>query len=234
MTLRASDHAGVTDTGRRRSSNEDAYLAEPPLFVVADGMGGGPAGDLAARAAVATMRGASAGDLGERVAAAHRAVLSEAKADPRRAGMATTMTAAALADGGVLIGHVGDSRAYRVRDGKITQLTDDHALVAELVRSGALDPEKAERHPQRSAISRALGIAEGFSVDLLEVNARDGDVFLLCSDGLSGMVDDADIAPVLAAGGSLERAGEELIAAANARGGADNITAVVFRVADDS
>jgi len=232
--------AGVTDTGRRRLRNEDAFICEPPLFAVADGMGGARAGEVAARLAAAALEEAGAEAKGEQAVAeliveANRRIWERAIADPATAGMGTTVTAA-LVDGDsgtVAIGQVGDSRAYLLRDGTLSQLTTDHSLVAELVSSGVLTPEEAERHPQRSAITRALGTEPTVEVEVFTIAGRTGDVFLICSDGVSVMLSDEQI---LAALESAERepvaAAEALVAAANARGGEDNITVVLFELAE--
>ena len=192
--MKLRQHAVVTDPGRRRRRNEDAYVVQPPLFAVADGMGGAQAGEIASRIAAAVLRD-SAGEAGEDavvalIQEANRRVYEAAASDEARAGMGTTVTAALVEDDSVRIGHVGDSRAYRVRDGALEQLTDDHSLVAELVRSGKLSPEEADIHPQRSVITRVLGTDPEVDVDTFEVEAQPGDVFMLCSDGLTSMVDD--------------------------------------------
>ncbi len=231
--------AGVTDTGRRRLRNEDAFICEPPLFAVADGMGGARAGEIAAGLAAAALEEAGTETRGAEgvaalIAEANRRIWERSLTDPETAGMGTTVTAALVdtASGTVAIGHVGDSRAYLLRGGSIEQLTTDHSLVAELVESGILTPEEAERHPQRSAITRALGTEPTVDVDAFTITAEPGDVFLLCSDGLSIMVADEDVAAVIeAAERDPARAAEGLVAAANARGGEDNVTVVLFEIA---
>jgi len=236
--MRIGRSAGVTDTGRRRLRNEDAFICEPPLFAVADGMGGARAGEIAAGLAAAALEEAGAETRGaEGVAAliteANRRIWERSLTDPETAGMGTTVTAALVdaAAGSIAIGHVGDSRAYLLRGGSIEQLTTDHSLVAELVQSGILTPEEAERHPQRSAITRALGTEPTVDVDAFTITAEPGDVFLLCSDGLSIMVTDEDVAAVIdAAERDPVRAAEGLVAAANARGGEDNVTVVLFEI----
>jgi serine/threonine protein phosphatase PrpC len=230
--------AGVTDTGRRRLRNEDAFICEPPLFAVADGMGGARAGEIAAGLAAAALEEAGAETRGaegiaELISEANRRIWERSVADPRTTGMGTTVTAALVdaAGGTVAIGHVGDSRAYLLRDGEIEQLTTDHSLVAELVQSGVLTPEEAERHPQRSAITRALGTEETVDVESFTVVAQPGDVFLICSDGLSTMLADEEMKSAIEqADNDLERAADALIAAANARGGEDNVTVVLFEI----
>ena len=233
--------AGVTDTGRKRRRNEDAFVVEPPLFAVADGMGGAQAGELASNLAAAALRDTDSGSIGgeERVTAliqeANRRVYQRSSEDAAVSGMGTTMTVALVEDGVVAIGHVGDSRAYLIRDGELEQLTDDHSLVAELVRSGKLSPEEAETHPQRSVITRALGTDPDVDVDTFSVEARPGDLFLLCSDGLTSMVGDETIlSEVARRRGDLKAAAKALVAAANRGGGEDNITVVFFEIADDA
>ena len=236
--MRIGRAAGVTDTGRRRLRNEDAFVCEPPLFAVADGMGGARAGETAARLAAAALEesgGRASGQDGlvELIVEANRRIWEQAVRDPSKAGMGTTVTAA-LVDapaGIVAIGHVGDSRAYRLRAGTLEQLTTDHSLVAELVSSGVLTPEEAERHPQRSAITRALGTEPAVDVEAFTVTGEPGDLFVICSDGLPTMVSDEEVATaILLAQSDPGAAAEALVAAANARGGEDNITVVLFEL----
>jgi PPM family protein phosphatase len=230
----------VTDTGRRRLRNEDAFICEPPLFAVADGMGGARAGEIAARLAAAALEEAGSQARGEKgladlIVEANRRIWERAVADPATAGMGTTVTAALVdaAQGTVAIGHVGDSRAYLLRDGALEQLTTDHSLVAELVQSGVLTPEEAERHPQRSAITRALGTEPTVDVEVFTVAGEPEDLFLVCSDGLPVMLSDADVVAALeAAGRDPTAAAEALVAAANTRGGEDNITVVLFELVE--
>src|SRR3954470_18248631 len=225
-------HVGaVTDPGRKRRRNEDAYVVEPPLFAVADGMGGAQAGEIAATIAASVLRESSGEEVVELIKQANRRVYEAAAGDEARSGMGTTITAAGGADGTVQIGHVGDSRAYRVRDGKLEQLTDDHSLVAELVRSGKLSPEEADVHPQRSVITRVLGTDPDVDVDTFPVEAQEGDIFMLCSDGLTSMVDDkAILGLVESRRGNLDKAARALVDAANKGGGEDNITVILFEV----
>src|SRR4051794_38605514 len=219
--------AGITDPGRRRRRNEDAYVCEPPLFAVADGMGGAQAGEIASRLGATALRGGPAGDVVELIQEANRKIYERSHEDETVSGMGTTMTVALVEDGQVRIGHVGDSRAYLIRDGKLEQLTEDHSLVAELVRSGKLSPEEAEVHPQRSVITRALGTDPDVDVDTFSVPAHPGDVFMLCSDGLTSMVSDDEILALVETHRSdLEKAAKALVDAANRGGGEDNITIV--------
>jgi PPM family protein phosphatase len=229
--------AGLTDPGRRRRHNEDAYVCEPPLFAVADGMGGAQAGELASGLAAAALREDQAGGAGEErvdqlIQEANRRVYRRQAEDASASGMGTTMTVALVEDARVAIGHVGDSRAYLIRNGSLEQLTEDHSLVAELVRSGKLAPEEAEGHPQRSVITRALGTDPDVDVDTFSVETKPGDLFLLCSDGLTSMVDDrAILGEVERNRGDLKSAAKALIRAANKGGGEDNITVVFFEIA---
>jgi serine/threonine protein phosphatase PrpC len=238
--VKLSGSAGRSDAGRRRRRNEDAYVVAPPLFAVADGMGGAQAGEVAARLATAAFHEYhEADELGaeERVAAiiqeANRRIFERARADTEVSGMGTTVTAALVEGSRIVIGHVGDSRAYRLRGGRLEQLTDDHSLVADLVRGGRISPEEAEIHPQRSVITRALGTDREVDVDSVAVNAEPGDVYLLCSDGLTTMVTDEEILDIVGRAKSLENAGKDLVKAANRRGGDDNITVVLFAVGAD-
>jgi len=230
-------YAGRTDTGRRRRRNEDSYVIAPPLFAVADGMGGAQGGEVASKLAAAALEDTDPGRLTgpARVASliqeANRRVHERSSVDPATSGMGTTMTVALVESDGVVIGHVGDTRAYRVRDGRIQQLTDDHSLVNELLKSGKLSPEEAETHPQRSVITRAVGTDPDVDVDSFIVDAQAGDVFLICSDGLTAMVDDDDILHVVEHNrDNLDQVTKLLVAAANRGGGEDNITVVTFGI----
>jgi PPM family protein phosphatase len=235
--MRIADSAGTTDAGRKRRRNEDSFVREPPLFAVADGMGGAQAGEVASRLAAAAFREfheADELDPEERVAAiiqeANRRIYERARSDAQASGMGTTITAALVWGGSVAIGHVGDSRAYRLREGKLEQLTEDHSLVADLVRSGRLTPQEADTHPQRSVITRALGTDLEVDVDTFTIEAEANDVFVLCSDGLTTMVDDEEIAQTVVKADSLEHATKALVKAANRAGGEDNVTVVLFRL----
>jgi protein phosphatase len=231
----------ATDTGKKRRRNEDDYVVAPPLFAVADGMGGAQAGELASSLAAAAVREdeANSGSGERHVAAliqeANRRVYQRSNEDAAVSGMGTTMTVALVEDGTVAFGHVGDSRAYLIRDGGLEQLTEDHSLVAELVRSGKLSPEEAETHPQRSVITRALGTEPDVDVDTFSVEARPGDLFLICSDGLTSMVDDdAILRTVEKHRNDLQTAAKALVRAANKGGGEDNITIIFFEIDEGS
>jgi serine/threonine protein phosphatase PrpC len=238
--LIVAEEAHKTDTGRQRHANEDSYFARSPLFAVADGMGGAQAGEVASRIAAGAFerRGQvsadepAEGQLEQIAQAANREIHQLAQKDSARAGMGTTLTAALFRDDEVALGHVGDSRAYVLRGGQLKRLTKDHSLVEELRRQGRLTEEEAEEHPQRSIITRALGPEPNVNVDTMTFPARDGDIFLLCSDGLTTMVSDDEIRQILVESRSLRSAVSKLVEAANRGGGRDNITAVAFRVAD--
>jgi serine/threonine protein phosphatase PrpC len=235
--VRIADSAGLTNAGRKRRRNEDSFVIEPPLFAVADGMGGAQAGEVASRLAAAAFREFHQADElvpSERVVAiiqeANRRIHERARSDREVSGMGTTITAALLAEDEVTIGHVGDSRAYLLRAGRLEQLTEDHSLVADLVRSGRLSPAEAETHPQRSVITRALGTDPEVDVDAFSVAAAPGDVFLLCSDGLTTMVDDEEIRAQIEQAKDLEQAVKALVKTANRHGGEDNVTVILFAV----
>jgi serine/threonine protein phosphatase PrpC len=237
--LRIAEHASKTDVGRQRHTNEDNFYDHPPLFAVADGMGGAQAGEVASEMAIDQFvqereTGEPAEQQLEEIAlAANRKIWELAQSDTRHAGMGTTLTAAMLDGQYVAVGHVGDSRLYLYRDGKLERMTRDHSLVEEFVRQGKLTPEQAEKHPQRSVITRALGPEGTVEVDTFRIPARAGDVYLLCSDGLSGMVSDDDLAAILGESRPLDQTAASLVEAANDNGGRDNITAVLFRLEDD-
>jgi protein phosphatase len=238
VALRIVDKAALTDVGRQRQSNEDSYLEREPLFAVADGMGGARAGEVASRMAVEAFESAEGGDSPEAqlrgvAREANRRIYEMAQADSEHAGMGTTLTAAMVSGREVAVGHVGDSRLYRLRGGRLERLTEDHSLVEELVRQGRLTPEEAETHPQRSIITRALGPEPDVDVETFTDRGRDGDVYLICSDGLSGMVSEEDMAAILADSKSLKEAAYRLVDSANQNGGKDNITVVLFRLASD-
>jgi serine/threonine protein phosphatase PrpC len=238
MTL--NQFVSKTDPGRRRRNNEDVFVCEPPLFAIADGMGGAQAGEVASGlAAQALKKGGGTGTPEERVntliQSANRLVYERAHEDTALTGMGTTLTLALVGAGSVTFGHVGDSRAYRLREGKLEQITQDHSLVAELTRAGKLSEEEAETHPQRSVITRALGTDADVDGDIFTVETREGDIFLLCSDGLTDMVGDQAIEEILEKQrASLKKAAQELVKAANRGGGEDNITVLLFEIGEIS
>jgi PPM family protein phosphatase len=231
----------ATHPGRKRRHNEDSYVVEPPMFAVADGMGGAKAGEVASGLAAAALREAGTdGRSGEErvtqlIQEANRRVFRRANEDRDASGMGTTMTVALVEDGRVVFGHVGDSRAYLIREGSIEQLTDDHSLVAELVRSGRLTPEEAEAHPQRSVITRAVGTEPDVDVDTFTIEPEERDLFLICSDGLTDMVDDGTIIEAIERHrDDLDEAAKALVGAANRVGGEDNITVLLVEVGAES
>ena len=224
---------GVTDTGRRRRRNEDAYVCEPPLFAIADGMGGAQAGEVASRLAASALRESGADGGGETrivdlIQEANRRIYDRSSTDPNTSGMGTTMTVALVEGDRVAFGHVGDSRAYLVRDGRIEQLTEDHSLV-----NGKLSREEAETHPQKSVITRALGTDPDVDVDTFSVPAQTSDLFLLCSDGLTDMLSEEQILGVVERHrDDIDDALRTLVREANRGGGDDNITVVAFEISD--
>jgi PPM family protein phosphatase len=235
--LRVAEHFERSDTGRQRRGNEDAYFARAPLFAVADGMGGAQAGEVASRLAVEVLEqglpegsGSIEDRLRARVREANARINAVGQADDQRAGMGTTLTVAHVGEDELTVAHVGDSRLYRLRDGAFERLTDDHTLVDELVRQGKLTPQEADEHPQRSIITRALGPETGVEADSRTWPARTGDVYLICSDGLTSMVEETRVGELVAGAPSLAAAGRALIEAANEAGGRDNITVVLFRL----
>jgi protein phosphatase len=237
MTVRLVVGA-ATDVGRVRGHNEDAYLVDDQLglVAVADGMGGHQAGEVASATALEALRAAVTSGEGIRdaVTAANEAVYDKSTTDERLRGMGTTLTAATLATGGtLLVGHVGDSRAYLLHDAKLQRLTTDHSLVEELIQAGEITPEEAQADPRRSMITRALGIEPDVDVDLYPTQLSGGDRLLFCSDGLTGMVSEVEIGTILAEEHDAGAAARRLVAAANTAGGIDNITVLVVDVVDD-
>jgi PPM family protein phosphatase len=237
--LRIEDQATRTDTGRQRNANEDSLFTRSPVFVVADGMGGAQAGEVASKAAAESFdrelpQAPPERVLRETIEAANRTIHERARTDPDLAGMGTTITAAIVDAEAeeVAIGHVGDSRAYRLRGGKFERLTRDHSLVEEMRRKGQLTEAQAEDHPQRSIITRALGPEPEVEVDLQTVPAQSGDVFLICSDGLTTMLGDEQIARLLGRATSMQSAVRALVDEANRAGGRDNISVIAFRLED--
>lgn len=238
-------HAMLTDVGRVRTRNEDLAAAEPKagIFMLADGMGGHPAGNLAARIAVDSAmhylvaRGVPGRPRGRgeklrgAILAANRAILETAEVEAGTAGMGTTLSAVWLGKRHAHVGHVGDSRIYRVRDGKIERLTRDHTVVRELVERGEIEDGSIEAKRMGHILTQAVGLEDLVLPDVNVVQARPGDVFLLCSDGLSDTVDDSVMAELIGgAGGDLQKAASELVQAALDTGGHDNVTVVLARI----
>jgi len=236
--LRVIDQAARTDAGRQRHANEDSYYARAPVYAVADGMGGAQAGEVASRIAAEafderTDQGSPEQQLARVALEANRRIFDLAQKDSSRSGMGTTLTGLLVDGDEVAIVHVGDSRAYVFRDGELRQLTRDHSLVEELRRQGRLTPEEAEEHPQRSIITRALGPERDVELDVHTHRARSGDLYLVCSDGLTSMVREDRVREIVADAGSLQAAVDALVAEANEMGGRDNITVVLFRLGGD-
>ena len=233
--LRIAEQWYASDLGRQRQGNEDNFFVRAPLFVVADGRGGAQAGEVASEIAVRSFDdelpyGSRSEALVRVIEDANKRIHERARANESLHGMGTTTTAAYVDDDEVVIAHVGDSRAYLLRGGELIRLTKDHSLVGELVARGKLTEEQAEQHPQRSVITRALGPEANVQVDVDTFKAKAGDVFLLCSDGLTSMVHEPKLGPLFEEEGSLETLGKRLIDAANAAGGRDNITVILFKL----
>jgi protein phosphatase len=225
----------ATHTGLVRTNNEDSFLVdnEHVLYAIADGMGGHRGGEVASRTAVEALRASVAAGLGvqDAIVRANSAVIERATGDEELTGMGTTMTAVVVAGGRqLLIGHVGDSRAYLLRDGVLRRITEDHSLVEELVREGRLTPEQAESHPQRAIVTRALGVDPVVDVDLYTLEVSAGDRLLLCSDGLTTMVRERDVERLARSETDPQRTAEILVEAANRAGGEDNTSVVVIDV----
>lgn len=242
------NYAGMSDVGRVRSENQDAIALPPPdapgpwLFLLADGMGGVAGGARASGLAIKTVLEAMGPDKGEgppadpapllRRAAerANREIRAEAGRDPSLTGMGTTLVAAFIQEGRIVIANVGDSRAYLMRGGELTQISEDHSLVQQEVARGLLTPEQARNHAMKNVLTRALGAADELEVDLFTRELARGDTLLLCSDGLHGPVPPTTIAELLMASRRPDEAAERLVDAANSQGGPDNVSVVVARV----
>lgn len=227
-----------TDTGRVREGNQDTILVEAPLFGVADGMGGHLAGDVASATAVEVVTKMAKEEPGDPsklpafIRTANKAIWTKAREDSRLQGMGTTFTLALLKDSTAHLAHVGDSRAYLFRGGQLRQITEDHTLVERMVQEGRLSRDEAPHHPQRSVITRALGADQVVEVDTLEQPIEEGDKVLLCSDGLSSMLDDSAIAAALDSDARPQELAERLIDLANEAGGEDNISVVILALGD--
>jgi protein phosphatase len=247
-------YKAVSDVGRKRKGNEDSLFVNPEqhLFVVADGMGGHAAGEIASKVAVESINEfvcLTGGDeeitwpfgldenisydgnrLKTAIRYANRKVLEATKEKSEYEGMATTVCAVLVDDRVANLAHVGDSRVYLMRDGELSQLTSDHSWVNEQIQSGVISPDQARTHPLRNVVTRALGGKPDLQVDMQQHKAKDGDILILCSDGLTTMIPDEDIARVVReAGGDVEKAAQALVASANAKGGEDNITVLLIR-----
>ena len=226
-----------TDVGLVREGNEDSYLTDEPLFAVADGMGGHRGGEVASQLAVETLEKLfkkRIGELPDQVQEANRVVFERSVVDEKVAGMGTTLTAALVEGDRVRLAHVGDSRAYLLRDGDLRLLTEDHTLVHRMVTEGEISPDEAETPPQRSVLTRALGVDTAVDVDDDTVQVRPGDRLLLCTDGLTSMVSEQAVEEVLRAVPDPQEAAERLVQLANEGGGTDNTTVVVLDFSDDA
>ena len=236
MTARQQNNwAALTDIGRVRTHNEDAVLAQPPLFVVADGLGGHEAGEVASSIAVETLRDHAprrpdAKALARAVKAANREVIRSAREGFGKQGMGTTMTAAIVEGTRIALAHVGDSRAYLLHDGKLARVSEDHSMVADMIRRGQLTEAEARYHPNRSVITRALGTDPNMLADTYELDASPGDRLLLCSDGLTGMLEDGLIAEILTENRTPDQAARVLVDTANDAGGHDNVSVVIIDI----
>lgn len=226
---------GATHVGYVRESNQDSFLIKEGFYAVADGLGGHAAGEVASSLATQLLdelvdpKTATVESLRDAVLRANLEILERSR-KPGYEGMGTTLTCALVRDGHVSIAHVGDSRAYAIRGNSITQLTEDHSVVWELVRAGTLTPEEAKVHPQKNVITRCLGIDPELEVDVVELDLSCGDHLLLCTDGLSGMASDEEILATLLSAPNPKAASEALVLLALEKGGRDNVTAVVVRV----
>ncbi|MGZ8565513.1 MAG: Stp1/IreP family PP2C-type Ser/Thr phosphatase [Actinomycetota bacterium] len=223
----------VTDIGRVRDGNEDSYLVEPPLYAVADGMGGHRGGEVASQLALETVEElflAGEGTLADQVREANRAVFTRSASDRSVTGMGTTLTAARIEGDGAHLVHVGDSRAYLLRAGSLRRLTEDHTLVNRMVKAGEISAAEADVHPHRNVLLRALGTDPDVEVDEQDLGLLAGDRLLLCSDGLTSMVTEDQVQAILEAEPQPQAAADRLVRAANRAGGIDNITVVVLDV----
>jgi serine/threonine protein phosphatase PrpC len=236
MTACVVDSAGLTQTGNVRRSNEDSFLLRSPLFMVADGMGGALAGELASRmcaeafAELDLIQHQGEEALRATIGIANRRIWERSRTDAEATGMGTTVTAALVGENGIVsFAHVGDSRAYLLRDGALQRLSEDHSLVHDLVRKGQLSEVEAEHHPQRSVITRALGTDEEVQIDTFSLETQPGDMLLLCTDGLNTMISEQDIAGALASPTPAADIARKLVRSALKAGGEDNVTAVVVR-----
>ncbi|MDP8931236.1 MAG: Stp1/IreP family PP2C-type Ser/Thr phosphatase [Actinomycetota bacterium] len=241
--MRGLEAAAATDKGRVRSRNEDAYWVGECAFGVADGMGGHLAGDVASATALLPVQAldgkvfpdapSAQAALLDAILAANAAVVRKAANEPSLYGMGTTLTATLVEGRRLHVAHVGDSRAYLLRDDGFTQLTRDHTLVAHLIEEGQITKEEAAVHPQRSIITRAIGVDVDLDVDTLTIELQDGDQVLLCSDGLTNPLTDEEIRSVLTSGSDAQGAAQRLVELANENGGPDNITVVLIRYHED-
>lgn len=231
-------HGAASDLGLVRRQNEDSFVGSPGLYAVCDGMGGARAGEVASEVACRVLtdmpKNAGAAELRDAITRANGLIRERSLADPTLSGMGTTLTAATGTGSPLTVAQVGDSRVYLLHAGELSQVTEDHSLVAEMIRRGQLTPEQAAVHPHRSIITRALGTEEAVTPDIIELPLEVGDRVLLCSDGLSGMVPDEELQRLLSAGDDPQETADELIAAALRHGGEDNVTVIVIFAVESS
>jgi serine/threonine protein phosphatase PrpC len=241
-----------TDPGLARDNNEDSVVVDEParLGVLADGMGGYNAGEIASGMATAFIKselGRWLSQAGRHANArevrrameicvdnANRSIFNAANSNPQYSGMGTTLVLGVFQDGRVMLGHIGDSRCYRLRGGELTQVTKDHSLLQEQMDAGLITAEQAATSSNKNLVTRALGVEDAVLLEVNEHRVEPGDIYLMCSDGLSDMVDDGGIAEILGSGGPLEQRAAQLVDAANANGGRDNISVLLARANTDS
>lgn len=250
-------YAGLTHVGMKRTHNEDSFalLPDESLYIVADGMGGHASGEVASQMAVETIMSFfrmttrdedvtwpykeernlryDENRLVASIKFSNQRIYEAAAREARYKGMGTTIVTAFFTQGGAYLGHVGDSRGYRIRDGRIEQITEDHSLLNDYIKANKLTPEEIENFPHKNVIVRALGMKDNVQVDINRLDPREGDVYLLCSDGLSGMITDETILRIVTESEHLEDACESLIHEANAAGGTDNITVALVQFMGD-
>jgi serine/threonine protein phosphatase PrpC len=231
----------LSDIGKRREKNEDGYLVNDPVFAVADGMGGHSAGEVASAIALKTVkqtlgRITDAKHMSRRliqsIEKANAAVYERSETEIKKRGMGTTLTVSILLGNRFFVGHVGDSRAYLLRNGNLSQITEDHSWVAEMVKKGVLSPEQAETHPQRSMLTRALGIERAVHIDTSSLEVKAGNKLLLCTDGLTSMLNDQQIEKIVSEPLDPQSVCRKLVDTANQEGGHDNITTIVIEIED--
>ena len=242
------NYSVLTDIGRARSQNQDAVFATdeavgslPNLFVVADGMGGHKAGEYASNQAIALVKREVASDteselvqiINQGITTANNSIYEEAAQDATKSGMGTTMVVATIFDHHMCVGNVGDSRLYVYREGQLQQITQDHSVVGEMVRKGEMPKEQARNHPKRNLITRAVGAEKEIRVDFFDETLADGDLVLMCTDGLTSMVEEKQIEEVLASAVSLQEKANRLVELANDNGGRDNITIIIIEPFSD-
>ncbi|WP_027339149.1 Stp1/IreP family PP2C-type Ser/Thr phosphatase [Halonatronum saccharophilum] len=232
------DYGAVSEVGKVREENQDGYLAVKKcnldIIAVADGMGGYKGGNKASSLAIENIEDYNFGEeeliseIREVINLANEEIMSEGKKKEYR-GMGTTLTLGVIKDRILTIGHIGDSRAYLFRNKSLKQITQDHSYVGELLRSNLISPEEAQRHPKKNMLTKALGIDKEVEIDIIELELNSKDLILLCSDGLTNMIEDDNLSDILASKVDLQTKAEQLVLLANDKGGYDNITAVIYQ-----